>query len=78
MAQITIDIQPDNKLSEIVNAVALTHGWTPASPLTKGQYAKRVVAKFVKDTYLQWEASLAGTTANAASIAANEASVTIE
>lgn len=59
MAQITIDIQPDNKLSEIANALALANGWTSESPLTKAQFAKKVIAKFVKDTYLHWEAKQA-------------------
>lgn len=50
MAQIIIDI-PDAKAIEIRDAFAFTFGWTAASGLTKIQFAKLQVAKYIKKIY---------------------------
>lgn len=50
MATISITI-PDDKASDIRDALCSTYGWTTESGLTKTQFSKKVVAEFVKGVY---------------------------
>jgi hypothetical protein len=50
MAQITITI-PDDKIADVRDALCEAYGYSAESGLTKAQFAKKVVADFVKDVY---------------------------
>jgi hypothetical protein len=50
MATITVNI-PDDKITEVKDAICEAYGWTAESGMTKAQFAKRVVADFVKEIY---------------------------
>ena len=50
MATITINI-PDDKITEVRDALCDAYGYTTESGLTRAQFAKRVVADFVKEVY---------------------------
>jgi hypothetical protein len=50
MATITVNI-PDDKITEVKDAICEAYGWTAEIGMTKAQFAKRVVADFVKEIY---------------------------
>jgi hypothetical protein len=62
MAQITVNI-PNDKISDVVEAFATGYGWTTGSGVTKAQFAKQVVADFVKRTYQNYVVENAATQA---------------
>ena len=47
--QITFDI-PDTQAPQIVDGICTATGWTLASGVAKGQWAKDAIVKFIKDT----------------------------
>lgn len=54
MATLTIDI-PDAVVNRCLNAVAATTGWTSTNGFTKAQWAKKVVATYLKNIVTQYE-----------------------
>jgi hypothetical protein len=56
MAQITINI-PDDKISDVKDALCDYGGYSANSGLTKAQFAKKVVADMVKDIYRSYVAN---------------------
>ncbi len=54
MASITIDV-PDAVVPRCLNAIAATTGWTANSGFTKAQWAKKVIATYVKSIVTQYE-----------------------
>lgn len=54
MAQITIDI-PTASVSRVQDAFADKFGWTPGSGLTKAQFTKRHIIRYVKDMVKEHE-----------------------
>jgi len=47
--QITFDI-PDAQAAQIVDGLCAATGWTAASGVGKGQWAKDAIVKLIKDT----------------------------
>jgi hypothetical protein len=47
--QITFDI-PDAQAPQIIDGICNATGWTLASGVAKGQWAKDAIVKFIKDT----------------------------
>jgi hypothetical protein len=78
MAQITITI-PDDKVAEVVAAFASAYNYTAnaAQGETQNQFARRMIAEFVKQIYQKETANQASTSAYNASISST-ASTTIE
>jgi hypothetical protein len=62
LAQLVITI-PDAVQGRVTDALALSNGWTAASPLTKSQFAQRVVRDFVRATTIDYEANAAASAA---------------
>jgi len=71
MASISINI-PDAIAPRVLGAFAGMHNYDAASGLTKAQFAKAIVAGYVKNTVRAWEANQAIETARLASIANSE------
>jgi hypothetical protein len=47
MANITITI-PDAQAQRVLDAIARRHGWDPGGAVTKAQFARNVIANFIK------------------------------
>jgi hypothetical protein len=69
MAQIIINI-PDNNIADVRDALCDAYGYSAATGLTKTQFAKKVVADFVKEIY---RAQMGTKAAEAARVNAEEA-----
>lgn len=54
MASITIDV-PDAVVPRCLDAIAATTGWTSGNGFTKAQWAKKVIATYVKSIVTQYE-----------------------
>lgn len=67
MAQIVIDI-PDQYVTPVLDAFAATYRWSVESGLTKSQFAKQQVAKFIKEVYQRYQADQASETARQTSV----------
>lgn len=67
MAQITLEI-PDTHAPAILDAFAAVYGWTAGSGLTKIQFAKQQVGKYIKSVYQDYEAQQAAVTARQESV----------
>lgn len=66
MASINITI-PDAVVPRVLDAVASRYNWTPESGLTKAQFAKDVIVKWLKETVKMHEGNVASVAAQAAS-----------
>jgi len=66
MANITITI-PDSVVTRVLDAVAVRYEWAPESGLTKAQFAKSVIVKWLKETVKMHEGNLASNAAQATS-----------
>lgn len=64
MGQITFNV-PDAVEQRVLDAVAVSRGWTPESGLTKLQFFRKVVREFVKGVVSEYEASAAARAAYA-------------
>lgn len=74
MAQVTLNIDvPDARLSLVIGAFTDYHGYDPESGLTRPQFAKQVVAQFIKDSVRAHRANQDADAARAASIADTDA-----
>jgi hypothetical protein len=62
MAQIIINI-PDDKLTEVRDALCEAYNYSTDSGLTKAQFAKKIVADFVKQIYINHVAEKSADTA---------------
>jgi hypothetical protein len=58
MANIQVSV-PDAVINRVLDAFATQYGWKATSGLTKAQFARRVVADFVKAVVKGYEARLA-------------------
>lgn len=58
MASITITI-PDAVVNDVLDAFAVTYGWTADSGLTKAQFARARTADYIKNVYKNHLSSLA-------------------
>jgi hypothetical protein len=76
MAQICIDV-PDAVVARVVNALCLDGARPDDSPLTKGQFAKQHVARYVKRVVREVESRIARDDAGAAAAAAADAEILI-
>jgi hypothetical protein len=76
MAQICLDI-PDAVVARVVNALCLDGARPDDSPLTKGQFAKQHVARYVKRVVREVESRLARDAAGAAADGAADAEIVI-
>jgi hypothetical protein len=76
MAQICIDV-PDAVVARVVNALCLDGARPDDSPLTKGQFAKQHVARYVKRVVREVESRLARDAAGAAADGAADAEIVI-
>jgi hypothetical protein len=65
MANITITV-PDDQVNRILDGIAGAYRYNPATHGTKAQFARAVIARFVKETVKGYEAQTAGETARAA------------
>lgn len=54
MASITIDV-PDAIAPRCLDAVAAATGWTAGSGFTKAQWAKKIIAAYLKTLITQYE-----------------------
>lgn len=77
MAQIIIDIPAGADLTRAVDAYCALYNYQAllpgggANPETRNQFAKRMVANWIKDTTKEYEATLAATTARNAANSLN-------
>lgn len=62
MATISITI-PDAVLPRVVEALCTANGYDPSSGLTKNQFAKQSIARYVKQTVIDYETNAAANTA---------------
>jgi hypothetical protein len=76
MAQICLDI-PDAVVTRVVNALCIDGARPEDSPLTKGQFAKQHVARYVKRVVREVEARIARDDAGTAAAAAADAEIVI-
>ena len=58
MATITINI-PDAAVPRVLEAMCSTGGYEPSDGLTKGAFAKRMLAQYVKRIVFEYEAMTA-------------------
>lgn len=68
MANITINV-PDTVAPRVLDAVAARYEWTTESGLTKAQFTKQVIVRWLKETVKMHEGQVAG---SAATIASNQ------
>jgi hypothetical protein len=76
MAQICIDVA-DSLAPRVVNALCIDGARPEDSPLTKGQFAKQHVARYVKRVVREVEARIARDDAGTAAAAAADAEIVI-
>lgn len=88
MAQIVLNV-PDGQQSRLVNGIAGQYGYqstVPApnpldppvpNPETKGQFAKRMMLKWAKESVKAWEATQAAGTARDTAAADAETAITL-
>lgn len=70
MATINLTITvPDAHAADILNDFCVYHGYVENSPLTKAQFARSVIAKFVKKSIREQRSIAAAEAARAAQIA---------
>lgn len=76
MANLTVTI-PDTVAQRALDAVCSTYGYDSATDGTKLQFAKSVVADFVKDVVRAYEANQAAEACRAAAIAKADSEVSV-
>lgn len=68
MANITINV-PDVVAPRVLDAVAARYEWTAESGLTKAQFTKQVIVRWLKETVKMHEGQIAS---GAATVASNQ------
>lgn len=59
MATVSITI-PDEVVPRVLDAIAAQYGYDPNAGLTKAQFAKTILARFMKGVVVAYEATIAG------------------